>query len=252
MKKTVAVTTFSLTLILACLTVTAQSPAREDLIKEIDAKIKEIEAKRAELLVLQSKVIAVSDEDRKEFAAFLNQPQTGIIRLLPRETYDGNAIVAGIRGGGAYYSFVRKTHEYGYGSDILLEQGQLSVGFAGADYGMLMNLGDVSLDQVSNHVATRALLNYTPPVKEPEVRAEYGKFAQGIEMAGFNLKSRVQANVSNTYLLRSIAPNNYDLLLAIRIVRKDSDGSLIVVFKELKSFPKPAMERNKTASLEIR
>ena len=245
MKKTVAVTTFSLTLILACLSVAAQSPSRDDVIKEI-------EAKRAELAVLEKKVLAVSDTDREEFAVFLNKPHTGMIRLLPRETYDGNAKRAlAIRGGGAYYSFFLKTHEYGQGSDIALEQGQLSVGFAGADYGMLLNLGDISLDQVvSDHVAMRALLAYTPPIKEAEVRAEHRKLWQGIELTGFNFKSRVPATVSNTYLLRSISIDSSDIAVAFRIVRKDTDGSLILVFKVLKSFPKPTMERTQTATLE--
>ncbi len=245
MKKTVAVTTLNLTLILACLSVAAQSQSRDDVIKEI-------EAKRAELAVLEKKVLAVSDTDREEFAAFLNQPQTGMIRLLPRETYDGNAKRAlAISGGGAFYSFVLKTHEYGQGSDIALEQGQLSVGFAGADYGMLLNVGDISLDQVaSDHVATRALLDYTPPIKEAEVRAENRKLWQGIELSGFNFKSRVPANVSNTYLLRSISIDRSDVVVAFRIVRKDTDSSLILIFKVLKSFPKPTMERTQTASLE--
>lgn len=245
MKKIVAVTTFSLTLILACLSVAAQSQSRDDVIKEI-------EAKRAEIAVLEKKVLAVSDTDREEFAAFLSQPQTGIIRLLPRETYDGNAKRGlAINGGGAFYSFVLKTHEYGRGSDIALEQGHLKVGFAGADYGLLLNLGDISLDQVANdHVATRALLDYTPPAKEAEVRAEYRKLWQGIELTGFNFKSRVPANVSNTYLLRSISIDDSDIVVAFRIVRKDTDSSLILVYKVLKTFPKPTMERAQTGSLE--
>jgi len=245
MKRTVAVSTFSLTLICACLSVAAQSPSRDDVIKEI-------EAKRAELAVLEKKVLAVSDTDREEFAAFLNQPQTGIIRLLPRETYDGNAKRGlAIRGGGAYYSFVLKTHEYGRGSDIELAQGHLSVGFAGADYGMLLNLGDISLDEVaSDHLATRALLDYRPPTKEAEVRAEYRKLWPGIELTAFTFKSRVPANVSNTYLLRSISIDSSDTVVAFRIVRKDTDSSLILIFKVLKSFPKPTMERAQTVPPE--
>ena len=245
MKRTVAVSTFGLTLMFACLSVAAQSPSRDDVIKEI-------EAKRAELAVLEKKVLAVADTDREEFAAFLNDPQTGIIRLLPRETYDGNAKRGlSIAGGGAYYSFVFKTHEYRQGSDIALEQGQLRVGFAGADYGLLLNLGDVSIDQVANdHAATRALLDYRPPTKETEVRAEYRKLWQGLELTGFNFKSRLPAKVSNTYLLRSISIDTSDTVVAFRIVRKDTDGSLILVFKVLKSFPKPAMERTQTAALE--
>lgn len=238
MKKTLAVTTFSLTLMLACLSVAAQTQSRDDVIKEI-------EAKRAELALLEKKVLAVADTDREEFAAFLNQPQTGIIRLLPREIYDGNSKRAlAIRGGGAYYSFVLETHEYGRGSDIALEQGQLSVGFAGADYGMLLNVGDISIDEAANdHVATRALLSYRSPIKEAEVRAEHRKLWQGIELSGFNFKSRVPAIVSNTYLLRSISIDDSDIVAAFRVVRKDTDGSLILVFKVLKQFPKPTMER---------
>lgn len=238
MKKFSIATGILVTLLLAAVSSFAQTQSRDDVIKEI-------EAKRAELAVLEQKVLAVADSDRAEFAAFLSQPQTGIIRLLPRETYDGSAKRAlAIRGGGAYYSFVRKTHEYGYGSDIELAQNYLSVGFAGADYGLLLNLGDVSLEQVANdHVATRALLDYTPPVREAEVRAENRKLWQGIELSGFTFKGRVPAKVSNTYLLRSISMETSDTMVVFRIVRKDTDGSLILIYKVLKTFPKPKMER---------
>jgi hypothetical protein len=63
MKNTAAVSTFSLTLILACLSVAAQSKSRDEVIKEI-------EAKRAELAVLEKQVLALSDADREMFAAF--------------------------------------------------------------------------------------------------------------------------------------------------------------------------------------
>ena len=235
MKKIYIATAFIFTLVLSAFSVSAQTQSRDDVIKQI-------EAKRAELAVLEQKVLAVADSDREEFAAFLSQPQTGIIRLLPRETYDGNAKRAlAIRGGGAYYSFVRKTHEYGYGSDIELAQEQLSAGFAGADYGMLLNLGDVPLEQVANdHAATRALLDYTPPVKEPEVRAVQRKLWQGIELSGITFKDRILAKVSNTYLLRSISVDRSDILVVFRVVRQDTDGSL---YRVLKTFPKPTMER---------
>jgi hypothetical protein len=238
MKKFSIATGILITLSLAAVSSFSQTQSRDDVIKEI-------ETKRAELAALEQKVLAVADTDRSGFASFLSQPQTGIIRLLPRETYDGAAKRAlAIRGGGAYYSFIRKTHEYGYGSDIELAQDNLSVGFAGADYGLLLNLGDLSIEQVANdHVATRALLDYTPPVIEAEVRAEHRKLWQGIELAGFNFKSRIPAKVSNTYLLRSISIDTSDTLVVFRVVRKDTDGSLILIYKVLKSFPKPKMER---------
>lgn len=238
MKKIFLATAFIFTLGLSAFSVSAQTQSRDDVIKQI-------EAKRAELAVLEQKVLAVADSDRAEFASFLSQPQTGIIRLLPRETYDGNAKRAlAIRGGGAYYSFVRKTHEYGFGSDIELAQEQLSAGFAGADYGLLLNLGDVSLEQAANdHAATRVLLEYTPPEKEAEVRAVQRKLWQGMELSGLTFKGRVPAKVSNTYLLRSVSIDRSDILAMFRVVREDTDGSLILVYKVLKTFPKPTMER---------
>ena len=239
MKKIVAVTTLSLTVVFACLNVAAQNQTQSR-----DDVIKQIEAKRAELAELEQKVLAVSDADREEFAAFLTQPQTGVIRLMPREIYEFGKRRLAVRGGGAYYSFVLKTHEYGRGSDIALEQEYLSVGFAGADYGLLLNLGDVSLDQVAgDHVATRALLDYTPPIKEADIRAENRKLWQGIELSGYTFKGRVPAKVANTYLLRSISIDDSDIVAVFRVVRKDTDGSLILVYKVLKSFPKPKMER---------
>lgn len=246
MKRTVAVITFSLTLVLACLSVAAQNQTQSR-----DDVIKEIETKRAELAVLEKKVLAVSDTDQEEFAAFLTQPQTGVIRLLPRETYDGNAKRAlAIRGGGAYYSFVLHTHEYGQGSDIALEQGQLGVGgFGGFDYGLLLNLGDVSLDQVNGeHPAVRALLEYKPAAREADARQEHQNLWQGINLSDFTFKSRLPAKVSNTYLLRSLSFDRSDIALAVRVTRQDTDGSLILLFKVLKKFPAPKAERTQVAT----
>ena len=57
----------------------------------------------------------------------------GVFKILPRGKYEKELPL--IRGGGAYYSFYYRYHDYGHGSDIELQQNQLSVGFAGADYG---------------------------------------------------------------------------------------------------------------------
>ena len=160
MKRTVVVTTFCLTLIFSCLNVAAQTQSREQIIKEI-------EAKRAEIAVLEKHVLATSDTDREEFAVFLTQPQTGLIRLLPREKYD-RKLIDDDYGGGAYYSFVHFNHEYGQGSDISLEQEQLSVGFAGVDYG-LIHERSATFRWIKSRliILQRALCcEYTPPTRE--------------------------------------------------------------------------------------
>src|SRR5258706_11840537 len=80
-----------------------------------DALWKDLASQRARLHVLEEQVLAPDPADARAFAAFLTGPDTGLARLLPRET--GEQALA-LRGGGAYYSFSRRTHEYGRGSDI--------------------------------------------------------------------------------------------------------------------------------------
>ena len=241
MKRTFATLVSLSTLLLASLTVLAQTQTREDLLREI-------EAKRAELNALEKSFLSPSEEDRNLYAAFLRTPDTGLIRLLPRETYDDNAqkdrqrIVT--RGGGAYYSFTRLTHEYGYGSDIQLYNGELSTGFAGADYGFLTNIGDIPLETVNlENPAANALGAYTFPTEEPKARSEYRRFAMGSDLEGIKVKNRLPMVLNSTYVLRTVDYDTSDVLVAFRVVRIDSDKSAIILWKLLKKYPKPELAR---------
>lgn len=220
--------------------VLAQSESREGLLKQIAAR-------RAELAELENKLLAPSAEDKAAFAEFLRQENTGLIRLMPREKYDEtpNKQTLTIRGGGSYYSFARLTHAYGYGSDIALEHGDLSVGFAGADYGIILKAGAVPLEDVSlGHPGAFFLAGYKAALNEPQARIEQRRFATGDMVDGIKYGNRVEAEVGITYVLRSIDYGNSDLLVALKVVRQDSDGSLIIAWKLLKNFPKPELARN--------
>lgn len=242
MKSIIAVTLFIVTCSLSAL---GQSDSRAGLLKEL-------ETKRAELAKLEAQFLSPSDEDRTAFADLLNQPNTGLIRLLPRESFDETPQKHGkltIRGGGAYYSFVRLTHEYGYGSDIQLQQKHLSVGFAGADYGIMTMIDEVPLENVTPELPPAAfLLAYNPPSEEAAVRQEGQTFRDaGKTIDGVAYRSRLPVQVNATYLLRSISYRDSDVLVAFKVVRQDSDGSVIIAWKLLKKFPKPELNRN-TAS----
>ena len=228
-------------LLLSSLTVFAQTQSREDLLKQI-------EAKRAELNALEKVFLAPTEEDRNAYAEFLRTPDTGIFRLLPRETYDDNAnrdrqrIVT--RGGGAYYSFTRLTHEYGYGSDIELSQGQLTTGFAGLDYGLLTNIGDVPLENVSLETpAANVFAAYNPPSEEPKIRLEQRRFQMGADVQGISANRTVPMKLNSTYVVRSLNYRESDVLVAFRVVRIDSDKSAIILWKLLKKFPAPQVAR---------
>jgi hypothetical protein len=128
-----------------------------------------------------------------------------------------------------------------------LEQGFLKVGFAGADYGMLINVGDVPLEELNTeHAMVRFLAAYSTVLEEPQARVEQQRFGSGKSVDGTLYSERVRAEVNATYVVRSINYSESDVLVAFRVVRKDTDGSLIITWKMLKEFPVPDLARNNT------
>lgn len=229
----------------------AQSQTRDDVLREIETKRAELEAKRGELGQLEKDFLSPSAEDLNAHATFLSQPDTGLIRLLPREFYDSdvykkNKKRLSVRGGGAYYSFTRLTHEYGASSDISLSFGELSVGFAGADYGMLASMGEIGLDEIAVEDPRAAFISsHNPSSQEPKARLDAKQFAgKGITVDDVEYRNRVPVKVNNTYLLRSIGYRVSDVLVAFKVVRQDSDGSVILAWKLLKKYPVPTLARS--------
>lgn len=203
---------------------------------------------RREPRVLKEGLLAPSLQDRLEHDEFLKQSKTGLIRLLPREVYDSQTyktpVQIEIRGGGAYFSFFHRAHEYGYGSDLELDHNNFSVGFAGADYGMIVNLGDVPIDQISENDPQLVFIsNYEPRTIESEARAEARNFRTGVTVDDVTYRSRVAAKSQSTYLVRSISFRTSDIVAAFRVVRFDNDGSAIIAWKLLKTFSTPQLKR---------
>ncbi len=202
-----------------------------------EQKLQKIDELNNQIKILEADILLPANKDFQQ----AQKGGFGVFRLMPREKYDHKLT---INGGGAYYSFTRKSSEYGRGSDLALEQNYLSVGFAGADYGFIYDLGEIPLANVSaNTIEADFLFNYKPPTNETDVRNEAGK-AYNYNVDGLIYKSRVPDVVGHTYILRSINFNDWDILVALKIYRKDADGSLIIFWKLLENFEKPTFERN--------
>ena len=149
------------------------------------------------------------------------------------------------RDGGAYYSFTRLTHEYGYGSDLSLERGLFGVGFAGADYGFITNLGDVPLESITlDTPEAKPLAAYAPPKQESDARSEQRRFKMGAELDGVTVKNRVPMQANSTYLLRAINYDQADVLVAFKVVEIDSEGTPLILWKRLKRYSTPPLSRN--------
>jgi hypothetical protein len=217
-------------------TASAQSSDRAKLESEIRSLHDQISEK--EDIFLRPSV-----QDEKRYQQFLLQPQTGLCRLLPREKYEKLLV---LRGGGSNYSFVRLTHEYGYGSEIGLEQGRLYASFGGANLGLITSVGDLPIESIDlRHPAAEFLAGYVAPSVEREARAEYTRINNGLSGGGDYIFYRtVPAELNNTYVMRAIEYGESDVLVAFRIVSQDSDGSITLAWRILQKFQTPELVRS--------
>ncbi|HKQ72600.1 MAG TPA: hypothetical protein VJ810_02655 [Blastocatellia bacterium] len=186
--------------------------------------------------------LAPSAEDLSAHAEFLLRPDTGLLRLLPRESFDLNNQKLSLRGGGCFFSFTRMTHEYGFGSDLTLELGRFAVGFAGTHFGFLVSLGDATLETLTvDHPGLRYLAAFAPPTNEPGAREQQQRARQGFTENDFLYIDHITATVGSTFAVRSVYQERSDVLVAFRVLRQDTDGSLILLWKRLKWFATPQL-----------
>ena len=195
----------------------------------------EIELLRKEISKKEQQLLNPAPEDAAKFQSFLAEPDTGLIRLMPREVYDRRLIISG---GGAYYSFIRLTHEYGRGSDISLERNRFSVGFGGLDWGFMTSLPDTPIESVTLKTeGVRFPAEFKAPQAEAEIRSWQRLSGEGFNMNGVQYKSGVPAVVDTTYILRSLIYRSGEVVVVFRPIRKDTDGSMIILWKILKRLP---------------
>ena len=228
--------TISFVLVLLVLLVLSTNLFAQEVSREL--KFRQVAELNAQIRVLEDEFLLPSPQDSRLAKA----EGFEAVRLMPRENFDGKIL---IQGGGSYFSFTTGSHDYQKIAQIGLEQNSLKVGFAGADYGFLFDLGEVPLSSVSREAPMVAfLISYRPPTNLSELRKEQSK-AHKYETESGTLRSYVKAVVGHTYVLRAITFDSADALVALSIIRKDTDGSLICFWRKLETFEKPVLIRDK-------
>lgn len=206
----------------------------------------EIESLREQIRAREAVLLAPSDEDRKAHAEFLARPDAGLVRLLPREKWENKL---SMMGGGAYYSFTLRTNEYGRSTDIGLEQGRFRVGFGGADFGFMTDLGGLPLEDVTTETgAVRFMAGFEAPTIEAEARQAGRQFHAARHEGGWSYVRALPAAAGKTYAVRSIVYGDSDVLVAFHVLRKDDDGSVVLLWKMLEKYPKPSLQRDVAAA----
>ena len=211
-----------LTLLLSVL-LNAQDASRQQKLDKIKAHFGQIDSIVSDLVRPSQADIDVAAE------AGVN-----VFRILPREVYGRMT-----RERGAYYSFTTVSHDYQSIAQIGLEQNSLKVGFAGADYGFIGDLGNVPISRIDQDAPGVAFLAaYKPPKLLAEIRGEQRR-SHRYETGSFTYSSYVPAKTGHTYVLRAISFDRADILVLFTVFRKDEDGSLIIFWKKLTDFEKP-------------
>lgn len=209
----------------------------QDLSRE--QKIRQITDLNAQVKTLEDDLLLPAATDLKQ----AKSEGFDVFRLMPREVYAKKLTVSG---GGCYYSFTFKSNDYQQTAQISLAGGELRVGFGGADYGFVADLGDTPIGDVTlDSKVISFLVNYRPPIILSEIRREQRR-AYSYETESGNFSDHKKALVGHTYALRSINFDRSDILVAFRIVRTDTDESLIIFWKLLQTFDKPTILRDIT------
>ena len=200
---------------------------------------------------------------------FLAKENTGIFRLVADHNCSENTKVISVSddclkytmpGSGNSYSFrvgtyrVRDLADLTYADNRLLISGMMM-------QGILVGLGDVPVEDVSlQSKGLKYLTDFQPVTDFENARAVDGKIVTGVEQDGFYYRRSLPAKENETYALRAIAyrgklfrsvrgiPYNEfdfdkrrDVIVAFRIVFRDADDSLTIVWKQLSSADAPKL-----------
>ncbi|MGI8494998.1 MAG: hypothetical protein ACR2L1_06770 [Pyrinomonadaceae bacterium] len=208
---------------------------------------------------------AVNADDLQTFKDVLKDSHTGIFRLFPDFNCESKFVVKvndnrlNVAPGLSAYSFRRKVYstnlEY---FDIQLKKDLiLAKGFLSQE--ILTVLGDIPIENVSlTSDGMKFLVDFKPEKKIQTVRNQYIQISNGIKTDGFLYSNTIKAKANTTYALRVtayrkslITRNRFflnvddkrfatlsydkrkDVILVFRIIRKDDDGRLTILWKEL-------------------
>lgn len=219
------------------------------------------------------KIVAPDAEVAKLFSEFLRQKNTGLIRLIPEKNCGETLNVVNtapecakytMPGGGASFSFRTENYRIRHLGDLNYT-GKNFRAFGTLAHGIFVNLGDISLDKIDLKSAGIDFLAKFEPAADFKEAGEIAvKLDAGIKNETFTYKNLLPAAENTTYALRSIAyqgtimrsiqtltynelevDKRKDVIVVFRVVKRDADGSVTILWKELSNKNAPTLKENK-------
>jgi hypothetical protein len=224
---------------------------------------------RDDLTDAEKTLLAPNQDDLTKYAQFLDEKNTGLIKLTKDIGCDGGTEIVVAKpkceeyrmpGAGASYSFRADRYSMKRLADITFTGKNFdTVGLV--KHGILLNIGDVPLEDVNLKTKELETIVTFEPVKDFEQAELFaGILKKGVKVGNLVFADSLKVKVNNTYALRSIAyraivprrvqdttydefdfDERDDVIIVFRVVRLDKDESVTILFKELKKKRAPKM-----------
>lgn len=213
----------------------------------------------------QRKRLLPTAQDAAKHTAFLQRPNTGLIKIFTDIGCENNANVVRADAvclnsipNSAFYSFREREHTNEYLADLRVKENYF-VSDGIFSQGILVSLGDVSLENLSlNGEGMKFLLEFAPKANSGEASKQINQIIGGVRSDGFLYKKTLPITENTTYAMRVVAyrgrytrvfrgvlyevlagDERADLILAFRVLRKSDDGSVTLLWKALQRKESP-------------
>jgi RNA polymerase sigma-70 factor (ECF subfamily) len=204
--------------------------------------------------------IEVDPSLRASYAWIEKQPQAGVARLIDRRAAGFDLDLPWMDGGGAYYSFTERVHDYQRRPQIGLQGGMLCAGFYGGADGAVVELPEGAFRELaSDPSATPGSLegkrleawsllrtSRTELLDDPGFR-----FANALQALG--LPGNAGAATGRSYLVRAWSVDEFDVAVAVEVIAQGSDDCTLA-WMVLQTWPvdkEQAVRKPRTASVAL-
>ena len=218
------------------------------------------------------KLLAPAPGDLDNFADFLREKNTGLIKLIADQGCNKGIDVLvstphcakySMPGAGSSYSFRHENYRLKHLGDLNFAGKSFKSSEAILNHGIMVNIGNIPIEEIDMQNKVVRILAGFEPVKDFEKAAAFAAMLEkGVEDNGFVYGSNLRVKENSTYLMRSIAYNGEsyrvvdeveynefdfdkrkDIIVAFRVVRFNPDESVTIVWKELQRKDSPKIKK---------
>lgn len=218
----------------------------------------------------ETAALAVSDELLRRYAEFLKAKNVGIVKLSSNSTCvsASDVVVASeqclpfmIPGAGTAFSFRTESYRLPRLADVILLNNEIKTGGVFQQV-IAVDIGDVDLDGLTLESTSLAYLVNAKPARDSDEFTRFdAQLLAGIVENGLLHRKNQPVKLNTTFAIRTIAyrgkstrtldgflyneleyDKRRDAIVLFRIVDKDADGNITLLWKKLKDVEAPVLK----------